>query len=350
MKEPLACLTGIVGVADTDCECYEDGRPVDYNEAASGLYLSQLVNLDLMAQAYQCSGSTIWETGAKAIELATLKFQTNLLQCWAAKLKGREQWRGLIGQQDCTKTLTPGKTYAGMLISPNNEVGFGEMVITGIGTRFTQTAEITVGIYDNLAQAFIYEVDLDTTANTFQSNSLATPIVLPFNGTDASARRYWLIYEVSSNLPKLGDANCGCSSLQKRMAKWANVYGTTGDVLDDRSDWNMDGYHYGLLPEVTFRCAVEKEICNETLDFATNANAGAMAEAIWYLAASMIPDMLRRSPRTLPGSVLPQDELAADAKQYAAEYAGRVQALCTGMKPNNCYVCDPKMRMTSMAD
>lgn len=347
MKEPLSCLTGIVGVADTDCDCYEDGRPDDYNEAASGLYLNQLVDLDLLAQAYQCQGATVWSIGAKAIKEATIRFQNNLLQCWSAKHKAREQWKGLVGERDCPQVLTPGTTYAGLLLCPDSNIEQGEIVITGIGTMFTQTAEVTVTIYDNVTGA-LHEVDLDTTANTFQSNTLGTPIVLPFNGTDGTARRYWILYTVTSNKPKLGDVNCGCSSKQERMKEWGGFYGTKGNDLALRSEWGMDGNHYGLLPEITIRCGVEKGICDDTLDFATNPNAGVMAEAIWYLAASMIPDMIRRSTKILPGTTLPSDELAADAQKHAGEFSARVQALCTGMSPGSCYVCKPKMGLRTM--
>lgn len=348
MKEPLACLTGVVGVADTDCDCYEDGRPSDYNEATSGLYLSQLVDLDTLIQAYQCDGDTLWSIGAKAINDATLRFQSNLLQCWASKHKAREQWRGLVGERDCPQVLTPGTSYAGLLLCPDNSIVNGEIVITGIGTLFTQTGEVTVSIYDNVTGTFLYEVDLDTTANTFQSNPLSTPIVLPFNGSDNSDRRYWVIYTVTDNKPKRGEVNCGCSSKQVRMKEWANFYGTKGNVIADRSQWSMEESHFGLLPEVTIRCAVEKGICDETLDFATNPNASVMAEAIWYLAASLIPDYLRRSTKVLPGSVLNHDELKEDAQKHAGEFSARVQALCNSMDPGSCYACKPKMGLRTM--
>jgi hypothetical protein len=348
-KVPLPCLTGIVGVADTDCDCYADGRPDDYNEASSGHYLSQLVDLDLLAQAYQCASSTIWEAGQRAIDQATLRFQANVLQCLAAKHKTREQWKGLIGSRDCPNTLTPSGAFAGLYFKPLHSITDGEIVITGIGTMFRQTGEVIVRIYDELTDTFLYETTLDTTANTFQSNPLVTPIVLPYTRTDNSHVRYWMLYTVGANKPKMGEVNCGCSSNQHRMSEWASVFGTEGAALADRVDWTMGDYHYGLIPEVTFRCRVENSICKETLDFTTNPFAGVMAEAIWYLGASIVHDELRRSLKVLPATSLPHEELKADVENYKAEFAARVSALCSSMPPGSCYPCKPKMRMQSMA-
>jgi hypothetical protein len=344
MKDPLACLTGVVGVADTDCDCFETGRPDDYDEATSGLYISQLVDLDTLSQAYQCSSSTIWTIGAKVIQEATNLFQGNLLQCFAGKHKAREKWQGLVGKKDCPQPVTPGTTYAGLTIKPDPNIPDGEMVITNIGTVFSQTGEVIVRIYEKDNNTMLHEITLDTVANGYIGNPLMTPIVLPFTGADRAYRTYQILYEVSSNRPKEGEVNCGCSSNSARMQEWVSMFGTRGNVLSERPDWNQEAIHFGILPTITFRCKVDGSICDDEIDFQTNANAMVMAEAIWFLAASKIPDAVRRSMKVLPSNLI-TDQLKEDAAKHQAEYSARVSALCNTMTPNSCFKCKPKMGM-----
>lgn len=348
MREPLHCLTGVVGVADTDCECFEGGRPEDYNEATSGLYLHQLVDMDVLAQAYNCPSRTVWQAGQAAIDEATLSFQANISHCWAGKHKPREKWSGLIGQRDCPRPVNLSAGVAGLAIVPNAAVVDGEMVITSIGTLFTHTGTITVRVYDQLADTFIYEVNLDTTANTFQGNVLGSPIVLPFTASDGVSARYWLLYDATGIKPKEGECNCGCSSRHHRMREWANVYGVRGNGAENRREFSLESIHMGLLPTATFQCNTEAGICKEELDFATDPHAAVMAEAIWYLAASLVHGKIRRTVRAVPAAFVSQEEIEADRQKFAAEYSARVKSLCDTMQPGSCYECKPKMGLKTL--
>lgn len=351
----LPCLEQLIGVADSECECFAEGQSGSVLEPRSLIFLSDYVNLPMILKAGICSEEDLYQIGQDSIDEATLKFQNNLLQCWAAnaKNKARKQWRGLVGTRECSRSFGLSGAIAGLMIHPDQGIVDGEMVIEAVGTIFntTGTDSIVIKIYDQVTDTVLHTFSLDTRANRFEPNVLATPIVLPFRLSDMGMAKYWMLYDVPVGYKPLdGEINCGCSSSSHRLMEWVSIFGTSGDDLEDRLNWTRTDRHNGLLPQITLRCKVENGICPEDeLDFATNSNAGMMAEAIAYLAASLTLSKVLRSSRINKETLQPDDFKKEERRNFNLEYRTRVDQLCQNMDPGSCYTCEPGARTAKVS-
>ena len=62
----MKCLTKIVGLSSTGCECWDNSKPVDFedlNESTSGLYISEpnTIPLRIVGSAADCENGGIWD-------------------------------------------------------------------------------------------------------------------------------------------------------------------------------------------------------------------------------------------------------------------------------------------------
>ena len=59
----LSCLDNIIGLSETDCSCFESGRPTDYNTSLSGFYLADNFGLTMnfTNSAADCEQGGVWD-------------------------------------------------------------------------------------------------------------------------------------------------------------------------------------------------------------------------------------------------------------------------------------------------
>ena len=67
----MDCLTNIIGLSDTDCDCWDDTKPVDFNElntSSSGLFISEpkTVPLRIVGGSGDCENGGIWDVLVQA--------------------------------------------------------------------------------------------------------------------------------------------------------------------------------------------------------------------------------------------------------------------------------------------
>ncbi|MDV7400113.1 hypothetical protein RZS08_52340, partial [Arthrospira platensis SPKY1] len=110
MSIVLDCFENVIGITQTDCECYGD---IESQESLSGLYLDQLVELADVFQLVDCqNGSDVSEVISNSIEQAKQEFladfNANILNRFKIR---RNIFSGVIGKPTYKRTmsLTEGK-------------------------------------------------------------------------------------------------------------------------------------------------------------------------------------------------------------------------------------------------
>ena len=68
------CYENIIGLSRTECTCYDDDKPADFDTSESGLYLDELEPLDQLEGLDNCEKGSVWEAMEKARENAVRFF------------------------------------------------------------------------------------------------------------------------------------------------------------------------------------------------------------------------------------------------------------------------------------
>ncbi len=305
----LSCFDYIIGLYNGSCECY-DGKPADYNESESGLYISDLLEPKTIDGLLNCDqGASIWNLMELVRELSIRYFisDANALLMKQAKMK-RQVYRGGIGRAVFTKNLTiTNGWYCGVRLRAA-DVRSGFLRIKKIG--LIPSANCTPDIYVYDTNGTLWDtITLTGVANKLTQTTLATPLELPLHDDYLDNIEYWLIYQATGFVPKNNDIYCSCEKNhpewgwwgdfpKHRWAEWLQVGGWKGSALPDFMDCTQgcDSYMYGLTLDVELGCYVNEVFCEDSLDFDSNPLAQAMAVAIQKKAGYLFVDKLLRTP------------------------------------------------------
>lgn len=341
MSEILTCLENIVGVSDKDCACTASGRPAEYATSLSGLFIDQLVPFRMIENAVDCGEDNIWETGADAIDMATLQFQNELISGFAENNNTvGDPFHGIIGDRKHKLTIDPATTYAGIKITPIQ--GADKILkIRGLNTYLDTTlANVVLEIYDNYSEVPIYSYsDIDSSADIEQGNIL--DIGLPLSVSGKPELEYYILLTISGFLPRNNKIDCGCGKGTQNWKKTINIEAVRGDVIADREDWSgQDGYSYGMTLDAEIVCDSAALICpGGTVDISGTNWGGIKAEAIWYLAASIVLKALLNNPEPTQYTMMNENDQERERRRFVEEYGGRMETLINNIPPSACYTC-----------
>lgn len=356
------CYENIIGLSQTDCECSEDNRPIDYNVSKSGLYLDELQPIGTMGNFENCQGGGIWAKMQQSISEAVKIFKTDMKALVLGNHELRRQpFKGTIGEASAKEALTSDKDYTFCHIMCN-PIRSGVLRIKNIGTVFTATGTVTAYLYDNLNQ-LITTLTLNTTANQHRLNTV--DIELPMLPGYVNQVEYFLVIAYNgANRPKLNPLPCGCGGrspywrYEKPMYNEAQAWtgrngwgnwimlgsGQTDSLVFDRENREIltTGSHMnGITLEVEIGCKLDETFCLENFDFATDPLAMSTAFAIYYGAAMKLADKMLRDPAITRQNTMNRDELYDQKKEWAGSYNEMVRYIAQNVNLGNsdCYTC-----------
>lgn len=362
------CFSNIIGLSRSTCECFEEGRPEDYNLSDSDLFLDELeyLNLNLAEAAADCSSGSLWDVLLSARKEAVNHFQSDLMGCIRSKTKlQRKSYKGLIGNpyKKVNSDLAMNNTFHGVRWFAANVVG-GFIRIKRIGTMFNQTSTITLKLY-NSEDEDVQEFILDTEAYKLKWNDI-TPVELDLKATGFNKEFAWL-YTPAGGLKARNlviDCNCGSgfhpswnsekpqfySKVNKGDFGWADwilAEGTKGNNIDNWNQFTLTNETQGLVFDLEIGCRMNTVLCDEEFDFVENQFAKVMAHAVRFRAAAIVLAKGISSGNPSRYTLLDGDNVAYAKSQCMKEYDRRITWLCDEMsKPENinqtsdCLVCN----------
>jgi len=364
------CLDGVLGLANCECPCLTDTAPADYNDSTSGLYLTDLVPMNLVDGADRCTDpGNPWNM----LDRARTQGANMVLADVRAGIMKRNQtarpnYTGMIGEKTARAVRNLSTTYAGVRISAPRIKG-GYMRVTRIGGIFDATGSVSVRIYDRFNQTHGAAVVIATTAGAYAST--ACDITLPLWCDGAEWPEYWAVYTVNqSNLPRENRIYCPTCSKNalptfsllapyygkkwggpQGWANWVMVGGWGGDSLtefDIEAETNdASNYMNGLTVTGEFYCDSLSSICLDGLDF-TDPVALSLAHAYRYASAITLAQMLIRSPEVMRNAMVAKEVLAVDLKEWWTDYQKNVEyvAYNAPVKNSDCIYCKPTFSMS----
>lgn len=359
MSQETDCLQYIIGLSQTDCECFEVGKPVDYSTSDSGIYLDQVEGLELnvINSIKNCEKGSLWDIMSQARLSAIGYFKADLIASLLTKYKQKRQpFAGVIGSQSNKSNLSLQTTYAGERIYASNIIG-GVMKIKRIGFFMNADNSFNVEIRNEFDDDALYILPVSSQANKLYWNTV--DIELPMNHETNDNPNYYITYPLAGMQPKNTTNGCGCSqsvykyywsidspkfkSYQKdRWSEFIMVTGISGNDLTDRENWATSSYNNGIFLDVEFKCEVSDLICDQDFDFSNNSIAIAMAYAIRYKAAFLLIDSILASSEINRFTMMDRERLMQKKNTYNTEYHSRLDWITNEInyKANDCLTCN----------
>lgn len=355
-----SCYDYIIGLYNGDCDCL-DGRPSDYNESDSGLYISDLLEPKMIDGLLNCDqGDSVWELMEIVRELAIRYFiaDSNALLTKTNKLK-RKPYYGGVGLSTYTKDLTLSTGYAGVRMR-TPLIRSGYLKIKKIGLLLDTTTAVSLSVYDRNG-TLLHTIALNATANVHTINTLATPITLQLYDDYLDYIEYWFQYTVAGWKPKNNGYCCTCEkhrpgwgtfqwSRRHPWTEWLGVGGfntLTPEYMNESS--SPSDHMNGLTFEVELGCLVNEVFCKDSLDYSGNTLAQAMAVAIQRYSAMLFVDKILTSPNLNRQIMIDREQLSKSKDEWKQSYQDMITYITDNIDitANDCFECRDIIEMIS---
>lgn len=347
----MECLKNVVRLSRTTCECFDEGKPGDFNEGKSNIYLDELEGLpiNMIEAAEDCSTGSLWDLMIKARSNAEEQFTADLLSCVGDNYKARRaNYSGIVGSIQTSQTLNLTQNKAGVVLKPYNVVG-GKMVVKRIGLLFNAIATFNVSIFSNedLTNP-IATYPVTSAANTLQYITLGTPLSLPLWSNDVTRLEYYVVYDlIGTYFPKNNKncGGCGQTDANRPYASWLTIKGIKGNTPTPFNEFTETAELNGLVLDVDFRCDSTRLICSDDmpLDFESDGRAKQMAVAMRFKAGELLLEYILSSGNVNRYTMLDNERLWGKRNHFRKTYDEWIVYLCsnTEITNNDCLMCRP---------
>ena len=281
----MNCISNtIIGLSQTECDCFDAGKPIDYNTSDSGLFITDVVDINTVVDLTDCASGDVWQLLEDSRKYGIKHFKRNFKSMFNKYFKkDYRDCKTQIGSDKRNgKVYTGTSTWLGSRIEANNLTG-SYITIKNINTFFTETGTVDLHIYSNYSGDVIDTITLNTTANKKEVNRDIN-ITLPLFESDCEDLEYYFIYEIQgTNVPLVNACFCGCGS-KKCYSRFYNMNGIEYSTFpSDFSDYEVtQSSCNGLEIEVTAFCNEADILC--PIDYTTD-RGNLVAELIQYESA-----------------------------------------------------------------
>lgn len=362
------CYDNIVGITRRDCACDLSGRPDDYDESQSDLYIDELQEFASLRGLEGCDRD-VWDLFVTARKNAIAQFvgNTNALLAKKFRIK-RSPYTGSIGGIKGREIAVINKNYALVRIvcSP---VRSGFMTVERIGAIFDQTGAVTLSVYNNV-DGHIEDLDLTTQGGFIKWTDINKRY--PLHSKYCTHLEYYFVYQHNGANPARDNIlDCGCGNQWTpifdsqhpyfyQVGKpnvgamgWSDYIMAGGGLINSLTELDdmprtMANKFYGLAFDLNFKCNVDEVLCKDSLDFNGNPLASSMAFAIQYKAASNVADGLLRTTLLNRENMINTEAIQQAQLEWNVKYNEHVNYIVdnANITANDCLKCKDVITLT----
>ena len=309
----MDCLRTLVGLSDQDCNCYDTDKPVDWNTASSGLFITDELPLNFIGSAADCEQGGVWDILEKARERAI----KDVLRDYAANLyMYHSQTFSPYPVSDTTNEKRIGAyknngsfafsslaDVAGIYFVPRKIKG-GRAVLRGFDLKLDNlTAEkIDIFIADNYRGTIQTLTVTYTSTGDFVYIPFDNPIVLEFDNVDQDLK-YFIGYSIVSGARyannEITDGCCGRTGptynpFLSYFEHNRQIYGfeaASNSIADLDTPLTSNNYARGMRLDMSLTCDVFAWLCALSSDPTDITQNGANGEGIRF--GMMLADLIR---------------------------------------------------------
>lgn len=365
-KSPLMlqCLTNIIGITQSDCQCIIAGIDPDVltsmKISTSGIYMDDLpggVHLKAVKYMDACKPFLTMALGARDRSIKTLEDDL-IVGLNTRYKKDKRNFSGSIGRMSFAQTLDVARPLQGLRIRPTHATQ-GIVTINRIQIILNKATTVTVRVYqvpfDSVMGIEMTSFPVTvTSANAYTTVPMtAGPIKLPMT-VDSEPVEYYLLYDLSEpgNSPQPKDNAIKCSTCDRGISPFSDfieVYGVQANDPTMLQDKVIDQYSRGLVLDVDIKCDNEGLFCGQYKE--NDAIAVVMAWAAWFKSGELLIEEVLKSPDVNRYTTMAREYLWGKRNTFRTEYTTRIEYLVASIdvSASNCYVCRNTVNQPFMA-
>lgn len=338
----MNCLTNIVGITRTPCECLEPDLPEGYTESTSGLYMDELAESPFQLMAIKSLNDCGKDTAfllTNAREQAINQFRTDLFMHLQQRFKTRTPpYTGLIGKDGSGyPSLAVYGSVAGVKLDTRYNRG-SSITVKNIKVASTTVGTFELTIYKKQGSKNftpLHTILLEADGGV-KDNELPEPIVLDLADQSEEMLSYYFMYSLADMTPRSNPVTCGCGS-ENDLHRWLTASGVNGNIVDAKLSSSQ--YANGIILGVDIRCGNDDIICKAFLE--NEFIRVGMADAIQRKSVANLIDQVLHSEQINRYTQAKREQMYYDKGTLNKQYKNAVQWVSENMSMslNDCYVC-----------
>ncbi|OED34295.1 hypothetical protein AB832_08020 [Flavobacteriaceae bacterium (ex Bugula neritina AB1)] len=372
----MDCLTNIVGLSNTDCNCWDSSKPVDFstlNASSSGLYISEpnTIPVRIVGGAADCENGGIWDLLIKARDGENGKGGAvrDLVKDFvtAVQMVKQSQFSPFqhIGDNVYNMAKPVKGNLAGVYFEPYRIKG-GKIKIGSIDLAFYSGVNAPLSVDINVYSSLDFDTPLATTTANVSNNKEWVTAVFPSDVIidlgkirDDFNEKIYILYEIPTGVNPVSnnsEINVCCGGDKYDRNRWlqimCNVNGVQADNLTNiTTPREITPKMNGLYLNASFECDYYSWLCvlaqapGQVYGTGTGERVAlgmALADGLRAKCVVNLIESLLISPRIDEYSMI-QDpkQLYAKRNQYLKIYRQAIDNLVYYMPSDvtDCLVC-----------
>lgn len=377
------CLKYVVGLSNSNCNCFTPDRPADYNTSLSGLFVSELVPLSFAGNASDCEQGGVWDILDTSRKLGIDSFLSDISSYMGMSYQNRfTPFKGYVGGKKISSSfalMSPGN-YVGQKLRPYQIKG-GIVSLDGVDlalSNFSPPMDVTVHVYSNadFSSPLGSVVVTLTSTDSFASGDFAAPVIMTLGDVDANGNyfadpdlEYYVVYQVHAGVRYANNAlfengcgGCGTAThTNTREYPYGQYFvpnGIESSTLQglDSSPSKISNLGMGLRLRLSVGCDSEAWLCQLTYD-QTAAGAGInkpmarmVAHAIQRSIAIKVCDIILASNNINSVTILETEKLYQKKGSLTKQYLQSIQWIADNYPSDltDCFNCRQTYSLASL--
>lgn len=338
MKE---CLTGLVALSQSDCECYNDDLTPELKKSSFGLFLDDLegIDMELIKNAVGC-GDTLSANFEKIYNSSVIHFESDLQVAITDGFKQLyKPYHGRVGEKKYDKPIAV-QPLNGLKLATNYVEG-ASIIVNSVDLYFNGDGNITLQVWKNDEHLEDFDENI-AVENGKTHHEYTTPLNLPIveNGVQ---NEYYFLYAPGALLPMNNKSSCGCSGIENVRSKFFKPYGVKGSSFESLT--NDSNYAFGISLNVVVSCSIDNMLCDFTYNDTWYRR---LAMALWYKQGQLMIEKLFASREINFDTFSDREYLYTRKKKFESNYKNIILWLSenTDIQNSNCFICNSQNKIT----
>lgn len=358
------CLETVVGLSESQCECFAAPDGVDPTTSLSGYFIDDMeagIPLKFPASAKDCGDDDVFNIMLNARSEACKEFITefgsNLAEFTAPRFAEIISRMGEIQPKINVMLAVPMEDLVGVMMHMRRIRG-GSMQINQIQIRNVgDLVDSNLRLYhsiNNFATPILDPITFSAASGVLTNIELETQIELPLCDDFGNPITYALLYERQGSNPYNYRLTCGCTSKPKpAWYTYADVQGVNVADPSDCEEWDkIQNRTYGLILDTKFTCTNLDWICRTfDADWKRNGYWRVIAKTIQLMAINKVIGYILNSTQMNRYTLVKNEFLYGKRNHNRKEIAERLAWLSQMVPPESvdCYTCKAASR-TKLAE
>ena len=346
----VTCLTPIIGLSESTCNCVTTGKPSDAGNSQSGYFITDQrdgMPVQFINAITDCDTGGIWTLLAKARADAAKNMVADIHAEFGQAYTARyPDFTGYLGQIEDSTAISNGLPRA--VVQLKSRQVPATLKIKGLKMYSNVTASVVVSVYDrdNLTTA-LGSVTVSCVAGSWVAATFSTAVTIDlYDENESEGHKYFVSWTIpNGGYARANKADCGCGGRKKDYANFIEVNGYTVTALADMNTGATTSHGdsmMGISLDISIGCTLGNFLCGLSFDtFNANGLNWVIAKTMQHGSVSNLADAFIKSQRINQYTLLSQEAVYGIRAHAEKAYLGGIKYIVQNMPEGatQCFDC-----------